>query len=58
MSELRKGACRSCGAEIVWAKTSDTDKNIPLDAKPERRFVFLSDDVVKLKETYQHRKSA
>jgi hypothetical protein len=31
--------CRSCGAEIVWAKT-ERGKAIPLDAKPEKRFVL------------------
>lgn len=25
--------CRSCGAEIVWAKT-ETGKSIPIDAEP------------------------
>lgn len=27
-------ACRSCGAEIEWAESLKTGKNIPLDAKP------------------------
>lgn len=26
-------ACRACGAEILWARTSN-DKSIPLDAAP------------------------
>ncbi len=32
-------ACRSCGAEIVWALT-DKGKRMPLDALAERRFVL------------------
>lgn len=36
--------CRSCGADIIWAETVN-GKAIPLDAKPERRQVFvLSED--------------
>jgi hypothetical protein len=31
--------CRSCGAPMVWAKTS-TGKWAPFDAKPERRFIL------------------
>ena len=30
----------SCGASMLWAKTKN-NKNIPLDAEPEKRFVFL-----------------
>jgi hypothetical protein len=30
--------CRSCGAEILWAAT-EKGRRIPLDAKPEKRFV-------------------
>lgn len=25
--------CKSCGAEIIWAKTSVEDRNIPIDAQ-------------------------
>ena len=30
--------CRSCGAEIIWIKTPE-GKSMPLDAKPEKRWV-------------------
>jgi len=30
--------CKSCGAEIVWAKTR-SGKNMPMDPKPERLLV-------------------
>jgi hypothetical protein len=30
--------CKSCGAEILWARTS-AGKRVPLDAKPQRLFV-------------------
>ena len=36
MPEVR--SCLSCGAAIVWAITA-SGKRIPLDAKPEKRFV-------------------
>lgn len=32
--------CRSCGAEILWARTSG-GKRVPLDAKPERRYAVV-----------------
>lgn len=31
--------CRSCGAEIRWAK-SEQGKAMPLDAEPEKRIVL------------------
>jgi hypothetical protein len=31
--------CKTCGAEIIWCETS-SGKLMPLDAKPERRFVL------------------
>lgn len=34
--------CKGCGAAIVWAKTVN-GKAIPLDAKPERRQVYVLD---------------
>lgn len=62
--------CRSCEAEIVWARTAGGSP-IPLDAKPERRFVVMQEDplVVQSQVTYvshfatcpnadQHRKAA
>jgi hypothetical protein len=33
--------CQNCGAEIVWAVVDDSDKRVPLDAHPEKRFVFI-----------------
>jgi hypothetical protein len=30
--------CRSCGAAIVWVLT-EHNRRMPLDAKPEKRFV-------------------
>ena len=38
---MDKGNCRSCNAEIIWIKTS-AGKPMPLDAKPEKLFVYLS----------------
>lgn len=32
--------CRSCHAEIIWAKT-ESGKAMPLDAKPEKRFILF-----------------
>ena len=34
--------CKACGAEIVWAKTTN-GKAMPLDARPERRAVSSLD---------------
>jgi hypothetical protein len=31
--------CSGCDAEIVWALTAK-DKRVPLDAKPEKRYVL------------------
>lgn len=31
--------CKSCGAEIKWIKTL-AGKNHPIDAKPEKRWVY------------------
>lgn len=56
MTQNQVARCRSCGAEILWARIATLDgsqgRTIPLDVVPERRFVFLSDDIVKLKKTY------
>ena len=30
--------CRGCGADIIWIITQG-DKRMPLDAKPEKRFI-------------------
>ena len=35
--------CKSCGAPIVWGRTS-SGKRIPLDTKTEMRFYFWDDD--------------
>jgi len=32
--------CRSCKAEIIWAAT-ESGRAMPLDAKPEKRFVLM-----------------
>jgi hypothetical protein len=34
--------CRSCGAEIVWAK-SEAGRAMPFDAKPETRWTLSRD---------------
>ena len=42
--------CRSCGAPIVWGKTP-SGKNMPLDAKPEKRGV-IEEGVVRITNAY------
>lgn len=37
--ELKEDRCRTCGAPIIWVK-SEKGKNMPLDAKPEKRVVI------------------
>jgi hypothetical protein len=32
--------CRSCNAPILWIVTNPGGKRMPLDAKPEKRFVI------------------
>jgi hypothetical protein len=32
--------CKSCGAEIIWAKTVK-EKSIPLNDPPEKRFMLV-----------------
>lgn len=39
MNDVQK--CRSCGKPIIWVETS-AGKKMPLDAKPEKRFVIGS----------------
>jgi len=34
--------CRGCGAQIIWAITEKNGKKVPLDAKPERRYIVQS----------------
>lgn len=36
---LQSGRCRTCGAEVVWAKTP-AGKPIPLDAIPTKRVLI------------------
>jgi hypothetical protein len=36
------GHCRSCGAEVLWGVTPQ-DKRVPLDAKSEKRMIFVPD---------------
>ena len=48
--------CQDCGAEVVWAVVDDSGKRVPLDAHPEKRFVFTYPaprDRVELKDTWQ-----
>lgn len=33
---MQKGTCRSCGAPLLWIRTSATDSLMPLDAEPVR----------------------
>jgi hypothetical protein len=57
---MNTARCRSCSAEIIWAETVN-GKKIPLDAKPERRFVTKGhrthngqiNTLVEIVETYQ-----
>lgn len=45
--------CKSCGAEILWIRTSN-GKAMPLDAKPEKRIVLDGVmKIAKLVDTYQ-----
>lgn len=45
--------CKSCGADIIWAETTN-NKRVPLDSKPEKRFIYTSDhEDVYLVDTYQ-----
>lgn len=32
--------CKSCGAAILWV-TTEGGKNMPLDAKPEKRVILV-----------------
>ncbi len=45
--------CKSCGAEIIWATTSN-GKKVPLDVKAEKRYVLYgrSGETAKLVNTY------
>jgi len=29
-------SCRSCSAEILWARWADSDKNVPIDPEPDQ----------------------
>jgi hypothetical protein len=41
------GTCRSCGAPIIWAMSSMTGKNMPLDAEPtDEGTMLLKDGIV------------
>jgi len=42
--------CKSCGAQIVWAKTA-SGRAMPLDARPERR-VVLDGGVARVVDAY------
>jgi hypothetical protein len=45
--------CRGCGAEIIWAITPLNKKAMPLDAKPEKRFILSAgNDQARLVDTY------
>ena len=47
--------CRSCGADIIWVETVN-GKRMPVDAKPEKRFVLSVADgeasIATIKDTY------
>jgi len=46
--------CRSCGAEIIWGIHPVSGKRIPLNAKPEKRFIQEDhQQVFSLVDTYQ-----
>lgn len=36
---MTTSTCKSCGAQLIWAKTPE-GKNMPLDAKPEKRVLL------------------
>lgn len=44
--------CRGCGAEIFFGATS-AGKQIPLDIKPEKRFIRVGYCDVRMVDTYQ-----
>jgi hypothetical protein len=49
---MKTSRCRSCRAEIVWVKTRAA-KLMPLDAKPEKRWVLgEGDQSARLVDTY------
>lgn len=48
---MDRSACRSCGAPIVWVVT-ESGKRMPLDAKPEKRFVVDVDGKAYVRDTY------
>ena len=41
---MSKSTCSSCHAPIIWCVTN-TGKRMPLDAKPERRFVLSNGEL-------------
>lgn len=43
--------CKTCGAEILWIRTT-TGKMHPIDAKPEKRWVWNAVDGWDLLETH------
>ena len=45
-------SCKACGADILWFKTLN-GKNMPVDVKPEKRFVIVKmDNPGKIVDTY------
>lgn len=48
---MRGGACRACGASIVWA-TTEKGKAQPLDPRPEKRIVVDAHDIARVVNTF------
>jgi hypothetical protein len=44
--------CRSCHAPILWVVTHPGGKRMPLDAKPEKRFVVVNDGAAEVVDAY------
>ena len=43
MSSFNRGKCRGCGKEIGWIKMLFTNKNMPVDLKPQQMVMLLDD---------------
>lgn len=49
---MNKRKCKSCQADVIWAET-EFGRRMPLDAKPERRFVLSDGESARFVDTYQ-----
>jgi hypothetical protein len=46
------GACRGCGASVLFVTTAATGKSIPLDPLPVKRIVIGDDLKARVVDTY------